>query len=388
MKIQTALACAMSLAFASNAMAADAPRYSVLGEWPVKLTTESGIEAGLKGNLGYDYNRFGDDALPGGGTRFKDDDAWRRQELNAYLRKPGVFEAAIGYDFKSKLWLDNFLRFSSDVGGDLRVGQFKTPVGYEEAAVGTTATTFLERSLPASMVYEGRRLGVDWTYEKLKGWYFNAAVMSGGDLQGLNDGRTLAGRVVFNPIKRDDDVLHLGVSASNEKRDDDLARVRVRPEAFLTDVRLVDSGALGQVDSIDRLGLEAIWQHGPLLLQSEYLRMSVNREGRPDYSADGYYVSGSWVLTGEKRAYKSAAFGNVKPTHAYGAVELAARYSHVDLDDRQASLGGRQSDWTFGVNWYIGQHFKLQANYVMADSKRRGVDLDPDIAQVRMQIYF
>jgi phosphate-selective porin OprO/OprP len=30
----------------------------------------------------------------------------------------------------------------------------------------------------------------------------------------------------------------------------------------------------------------------------------------------------------------------------------------------------------------------LQANYVWADSKRRGLQLDPDIAQLRMQIYF
>ncbi|MGO1071263.1 OprO/OprP family phosphate-selective porin [Lysobacter sp. CA199] len=387
MRIKSMLAGAVSLAFA-GAACAEAPSYSLLGDWPVKLATDSGVELGLRGNLSYDYNRFGDDRLPNGGERFVVDDAWRRQELNAFLRKPGVFDVAIGYDFKSKVWLDNFLRLSNEVGGDLRIGQFKTPVGYEESAVGTTSTTFLERSLPASMVYQGRRLGVDWTYEKLAGWYFNAALMTGGDLQGDNDGRTLGARVVFNPLKTDSDVIHLGVAASNEKHDDDSARLRVRPEAFLTDVRLVDSGALGRVETVDRLGLEAIWQHGPLLVQGEYLRIDVEREGLNDYSADGYYVSAARVLTGEKRSYKSAAFGNVKPKHGYGAVELAARYSHVDLDDRDVSFGGRQSDWTVGVNWYIGQHFKLQANYVMVDSKRRGIDLDPNIAELRLQIYF
>ncbi|MNV78863.1 Phosphate-selective porin O and P [compost metagenome] len=50
--------------------------------------------------------------------------------------------------------------------------------------------------------------------------------------------------------------------------------------------------------------------------------------------------------------------------------------------------GGKQKDWTLGLNWYIGQHFKLQANYVLVDSERRGVELDPNITELRMQVYF
>ncbi|QWP79349.1 porin [Lysobacter sp. K5869] len=369
----------MSLLAVAPVWAADAP-YSLLGDWPVKLVGASGIEAGLKGNLSYDAADFDDAA-------FADDDAWRRQELNAYVRKPGVFELTLGYDFRNKVWLDNFARISG-AAGDLRIGQFKTPVGYEESVVGTTATTFMERALPVTAFYAGRRLGVDWTYEKTPNWYFNLGVQAGGDLLGDNRGRTLGGRVVFNPIKDDAQVLHLGLSASDEKRDDDSLRVQVRPEAFLTSRRLVDTGALKRVERIDRLGLEAIWQRGPLLLQSEYLRIGASREGAPDYRGDGYYLAASWVLTGEKRAYKSAAFGNLKPAREWGAVELAVRYSHVDLDDPGSALGGRQSDWTVGANWYLGQHFKLQLDYVRADARRRGVRLDPNIAEMRAQIHF
>jgi len=370
---------ALALLAAAPAWAAD-EGYSLLGDWPVKAVSESGIEAGLKGNLSYDGARFDDAA-------FAADDAWRRQELNAYVRKPGVFELALGYDFRNEVWLDNFVRVSG-AAGDLRIGQFKTPVGYEESAVGTTATTFMERAMPVTAFYAGRRLGVDWTYEKVPRWYFNLAVQAGGDLLGDNQGRTLGARAVFNPVKDDAQVLHLGLSASNEKREDDTLRLQVRPEAFLTARRLVDTGALNRVEGISRYGLEAIWQRGPLLLQSEYLRIGVDRYGAPDYSADGYYLAASWVLTGEKRSYKSAAFGNLKPAREWGAFELAARYSHIDLNDAGVALGGRQSDWTFGANWYLGQHFKLQFNYVWADASRRGVELDPEIVQLRAQIYF
>ncbi|MEH6413464.1 OprO/OprP family phosphate-selective porin [Pseudomonas sp. CGJS7] len=383
MTIKYAMTGVAILAFAAPAMAGDTG-YSLLGEWPVKASLGSDWEVGLKGNLAYDYNRFEQDSLPGNAV---EEDAWRRQELSLYLRKPGIFEASVGYDFKNEVWLDNYLKLSNERGGDLRIGQFKTPVGFEEGAVASNATTFLERSLAASMVYQGRRLGVDWTYERIPGWYFNAALMTGGDLQGDNDGRTLAARVVFNPIRSEDQVLHLGLAASTEKRDDDLARVRVRPEAFLTARRLVDSGALGNVEHIDRVGVEGLWQRGPWLAQGEYLRMDVQREGQPDYRADGYYLFGAWMLTGEQRSYKSAALGNVKPANAYGAVELALRYSRVDLNDG-VLRGGRQSDWTFGANWYLGRHLKLQANYVRVDSQRLGVKADPDITEVRVQIYF
>lgn len=373
--------CGLSL-LASSPVWAESPQYSLLGEWPVKYVGESGVEAGLKGNLSYDYDDFRDESFSPA------DDAWRRQELNAYVRKPGMFELALGYDFRNKLWLDNFVRVSGALG-DLRVGQFKTPVGYEESAIGTTATTFMERALPVTAFYAGRRLGADWSYDKLPNWYFNLAAQAGGDLLGDNHGRSYGGRVVFNPVKDDEQVLHLGLAASSEKRDDRSLRVQVRPEAFLTPRRLVDSGALNRVEDIQRLGLEAIWQRGPLLLQSEYLRLGASRYGgAPDYSADGYYLAASWVLTGEKRGYKNAAFGNVKPTREWGAVELAVRYSHVDLNDPGTALGGRQSDWTFGANWYLGQHFKLQFNYVWTDAARRGVESDPQIAQLRAQIYF
>jgi phosphate-selective porin OprO/OprP len=93
------------------------------------------------------------------------------------------------------------------------------------------------------------------------------------------------------------------------------------------------------------------------------------------------------VLTGETRPYKSGAFGNVKPKNDYGAVELGLRYSTLDLNDGIVA-GGKQHDWTLGVNWYLGQHFKLQANYIRAFSDKGTLALDPKITELRAQIHF
>ena len=126
---------------------------------------------------------------------------------------------------------------------------------------------------------------------------------------------------------------------------------------------------------------EAIIEYG------EYLDARVHPDGAPSYRGHGWYAFGSWVLTGESRGYSGGNVGDVKPKGPYGAVELALRYSELDLDDAPVA-GGTESNWTFGANWYINRYLKLQGNYVHARSDRRGLAVDPNIVEVRAQIAF
>jgi phosphate-selective porin OprO/OprP len=217
---------------------------------------------------------------------------------------------------------------------------------------------------------------------------------------------------VWNPVNRqpgagsreESNVLHLGLAYSTEDRDattdgrgivsNPTARFRAKPEAGLTSTRLVDTGNLAFPGTIKRLGVEGAWIHGPLLVQGEYLTVSAEPQGKPGFEGNGYYLQGSWVLTGESRPYSKGSIGNVRPIGEYGAFEVALRYSHVDLDDGPV-LGGEQDDWTIGANWYLGQHFKLQANYVRASSTRHygapidgDADVDPSVFEMRAQIMF
>jgi phosphate-selective porin OprO/OprP len=300
--------------------------------------------------------------------------------------------------------VDNFVHYGSRDLGDFRLGQFKTPVGWEEGGISASATTFLERSLPVQAVNMGRRIGVDWAYSWNPQWLTTLGYYNGGDLNGDNDGTGASAHVVFNPVKDNGEVVHLGLAVSRENRyattdSRDIvsvptARFRARPEANLTNVRLVDSGNLKNADNIDRAGLEAAWIRGPLLLQGEYLQFKADfTDAKPDYSGGGYYVSGAWMLTGERREYANAAVGNVKPAHAYGALEIATRYSELDLNDTPV-LGGKAHDWTIGANWYIGRHLKFQADYVRAYSNKyngvlkRDLEIDPEVFELRAQIYF
>jgi len=378
---------------AAPALAGD---YSFLGNWPTHHTFADGTDMGATVLYQYDVNDFShDDGLLG------DAHTNRRKYFGAYVRKKGVYDAIAQYDFQSKKWQDVFLRmqskalFGRDIGA-FRIGYSKTPVGFE-GNTSTPANTFIEQALPTQAVYENRRIGVDWAWYRAT-WLAQAGYYDGGDVQGGNDGHTFAGRLAWVLRNRPGDVLHLGATASRESPESSVnglgltnvpsARFRSTPEAGLSPLYLVDSGTLKNVDAIDRYGLEGLWIHGPWSLQSEFLRANTSfNDGKPAYHIDGWYAFASWVATGESRPYRDGNVGNVQPSRPWGAVEFAARYSTVNLDDG-SNLGGREHDWTLGVNWYLGQHLKLQANYVRAFSDHNGLVVNPRIFELRAQIAF
>lgn len=366
-----------------------------LENWPTSVSFDDGTELAAIGNFAWDSNAFSGD------PRLEDAEGMRRREFGATLKKKGVYDAMVYFDFESRTWLDVYLRLESKAlfGRDLgriRIGYMKVPVGLE-GVTSSRADSFMEIALPVQAIYQGRRTGVEWTLEQSQ-YLLQAGAYGGKDLQGDNPGQTFAARAAWTPRKAAGDVLHFGVAASRENPESyqdgrgdyfpPSARLRTRPEAGLTDVRLIDSGSLAPVDHLLRTGLEGIWVHGPLSLQGEALQARVARQdGLPDFHAAGGYVFASWLLTGESRPYAAGNVANPKPAHGYGAVELLARYSRLDLDDGVIQ-GGRQHDWSVGVNWYLTSHFKLQANYVHADATRRGVRTTPEAVEFRAQVHF
>ena len=346
------------------------------------------------GNLAYDANTFSGD------SRFLDEDRTRRTEIGIAFNANAI-DAGISYDVENRAWLDVHVRV--DIGalagsdaGRIRAGYFKVPFGLEGLG-STRASPFMESSLPTQALFPGRRLGAEWTHAR-QSFQLQGAFFGGNDLEGANPGTTTALRGLWTPAREAGRVLHLGAAASVERPRGDTsaegvaqaatARLRARPGAGLTDVRLLDGGAVGGVREIRRAGLEFLWIHGPLSIQGEALQARIARaDGAPDYEADGQYVFGSWVLTGEARPYSAGAVGNVVPTRRWGAVELLARYSRADLDDGLVE-GGRGHDWTLGANWYLGRNLKFQVNYVDAHASRQGVPSEPDVLELRAQFHF
>ena len=107
----------------------------------------------------------------------------------------------------------------------------------------------------------------------------------------------------------------------------------------------------------------------------------------------GWYLAGSWLLTGESRSYnrKGAFFYKVVPDNPIdngnlgkGAFELVSRYSSTDLNDRGVQ-GGEFQRWSIGANWYATDQWRLEANYGQGTLDRFGLKGKTDFLQFRLQ---
>lgn len=361
---------------------------------PVQYTSDSGYVFGVAGVLQYDHDGYSNGGYdPSTGMPlFKSTDGWNRSELDPYFKTPNGLEVQLGYDW-NRSWTTDYIQYSTNTIGDFRLGQFLTPVGWEQLE-GAPSWTFLTPSLPDLAISETFRIGARWSYGKIPHWFFQVAYFSGGDLSGKFPGHTYAGRVVFNPVSTKKQVIHIGLSASREYPSDHTAKFFAPPEASLTKTYLVTTKSLPLTHSIDRAGLELGFLHGPLFAQGEYLELAAHRDdGLPEFRGHGYYLLASWMLTGETaRTYKFGKFQLPKPEHKFGAFEIAARYSELNLEDGIVQ-GGREDNWTVGVNWYVNTNLELQANYVWAHANHSPANLyvapiDPRIFEVRAQVSF
>lgn len=209
--------------------------------------------------------------------------------------------------------------------------------------------------------------------------------------------RAITARFTGTPL-RGPVLLHLGASASRRDPDDDRMRVGNPPESgsaaesiLLREALSIDAPTAHNVDDATIYGLEFALRHGAKLLEAEYIRSDIDRRaGHSDLNFDGYYVEGSWVLTGERRAYSTrrGSFGSIRPRHRYGAWELALRYGELDLRD-QGIRGDKGETVAAGVNWYPVKHVRLMLNgvHVRENQAAGGTDSE-SIAQMRAQVNF
>ncbi|MFO7861241.1 MAG: porin [Desulfosalsimonas sp.] len=288
--------------------------------------------------------------------------------------------------------------------GNIKIGHFKEPFSLEEQG-SSKYITFMERGLP-NVFSPSRNTGVmayDAALGKRMSWAIGAFYDADGFGEGFNDSTDInvTARVTGAPVYADDGrkAVHLGLSYTRQFRDEDetTLRYRQRPEAHITGVRLANTGSFG-LDDADIMSLEAAMVMGPFSVQAEYMQSFVGSDAANDPSFSGYYVYGSYFLTGESRNYKpgSGSFGRVKPNRNFsfhkpgaGAWEVGVRYSNLDLND-EAIEGGELSNLTLGVNWHLNPNVRMMLNYVYADLEdRENVEDDnANIVQARFQVDF
>ncbi len=378
-----------------------------------KVKTKGGLEVSTKdgafsfslgGRVMLDAAYYDEDK-----TKLGDGTEVRRARLEAEGRLFHDWTYELGVDFAggSSDVKNAYIGYEGWWPASFKMGQFKEPFSLEEMT-SSKYITFMEPALPNAFA-PGRNIGIGahryWETLTAAGGLFGEAFDSDPDDEG-DEGWGAAGRLTYAPLHLETRAVHLGAAAEYRKPDDsDEIRFRTLPESHVTDVRYAntditidkDKVKILEVDNTVKYVLEAAGVWGPFSVQGEYIHTDVNRNsGFEDVSFDGWYTFASWFLTGESRRYRArnGAFGRIKPQHRYGAWELAARYSTIDLSDGPVT-GGEEKNITLGLNWYINSQLRAMANYIIIDNDDDANDAgdadggdDPKVFQLRLQADF
>ncbi len=201
------------------------------------------------------------------------------------------------------------------------------------------------------------------------------------------DGFQATTRLTALPIWQDqgERYLHLALALRYNSADSGQLRFSGRPETNATDL-YVDTGNV-PADHAWHTGLEALWADGRYSVLAEAVAAHVAANALADPTLTGWYVTGSWTITGGgPRPYdRRAGYARRMPVaHRHGEVELVARIGHVDLDDGPLS-GGTLDKWYLGANWWATKRWKASLGYGDADLDRFGVDGNTKILLARLQ---
>ncbi len=353
-----------------------------------------------------------------GATANRETTAAKDLSNGAYFRRARLgVEGTIARDFNYKLMFelggagtegptrinDAYINYTGFAPWTIQLGAF-SPAANMDDGTGVEDLVFIERATPAELSRTlggaDSRLGLGIRDAGTR-WMSSLTLTSRtvNDAEVFDSQFAAVGRASWLALTGADYNLHLGLSGTNVLKPADqgsattpryAVRFRDRPEIRVDSTRLIDTGSI-DADSVYAAGAEFGAQWKSWYLQAEDFRYGIKRReptvlSNPSFG--GWYAQGSWILTGETRRYSvaSGSFASPRPFVPFtmnggrGAWELAARYSHTDLnhDEGIAGLappsdgirGGVQNIWTFGVNWYVNPNLRLMFNYLRINVDR------------------
>jgi phosphate-selective porin len=289
-------------------------------------------------------------------------------------------------------WRDVFVNYSQFAAAQVQAGKFKLPLGMEENT-SVANLDFAYRSLASNQLAPGRDQGL-----MMHGRVLNRMVryeVGVFDHDGRNGrtsntekvfgGRTVATRFTIQPFRAarsSASDLQFGVAVTSSDVPLGLSSLRgesVLGEVFYTSPQNVQG-------TRRRMAFEGRWRPGPFSVKSEYIRVTTERLGQSvedtdlaPLVADGWYVSGTWAVTGDRKAHGLDNPRRPLFRGGIGAIELAMRVEKLTFGsaahDEEPSDGPRAAvvdgsadrATTFGVNWYVNRWVKLQWNAIRED---------------------
>lgn len=314
------------------------------------------------------------------------------------LRRAGL-DGRLGRDVRFQLehdlhrdgeWRDAYVGWSRFEHSAVRGGRFKVPFGREQLT-SVADLDFAHRTLASATIAPGRATGVmvDGRWRRYD--YAIGIFRHDGDNGRLREaqfvpegevarfGPSYAGRVRGAPLSPLGDrfrALRLGLAYGQTRVPEGLNSLRGRTlvgeRVFFSPMYVNGTRA--------RLGAEVSYTAGPAGVAAEWMQASEQRRRQgigdvdlSDLVTTGWYASGTWMLTGEKKA---SFDGPRRPLFAggWGAFELAGRIDALGFQTAsQAGLAmtnpraervlpHRARAVTLGVNWFVNRWVRLTMN--------------------------
>ncbi|MGL5684147.1 MAG: porin [Marinifilaceae bacterium] len=217
----------------------------------------------------------------------------------------------------------------------------------------------------------GRRMGLTYhvhprSYYGAIGVYTENGIGKLFEPQGSSSGVAVTTRHAYRYRGYDGGLVQVGGACSFRTTDNAKRSMGISSTGFssMTGLALVDA----TVDSaryVIKSCAEVLVMQGRVMVQGEYLRMEVMRDGGVGkYVAQGGYGQLSLLLGKSVYGYDNALAVPVRP--GAGGVEIVGRVDYVDANYGMWR-GGSCTDLSLGLNYFFHKHFavKLNVNYTL-----------------------
>lgn len=285
--------------------------------------------------------------------------------------------------FSKTLWKDVYADVNFADALQVRAGRFKIPFGGEQLT-GTSNLDFAYRSLGATYLSPSRDTGLAVHGQLRDGGinYWVGGFKHDGDnsrsrrIQGGDE--TLAARVTAQTWNQNNGPGILEFSAGvmrSEVSDEPVIPNGLRGRTVMSKFDFYEPVFVKGHRT--RLEADLDYMAGPVSTRAEYTWMSDQRldqgfgsDDLPEARARAWYVSGTLLLTGERKNRP------LEPRHRLGAVEVAGRIERI----RYAGVPGQDTPFrnpravtifpvandvaAVGINWYITRWAKVQVNAI------------------------
>jgi len=299
------------------------------------------------------------------------------------------FEGVIAKDFNFRIMpdfagstltlVDAFVGYQFSPALNIQAGKFKVPFDLERL-VSQTDLPFIERSYTAGLS-PNRDNGIHLFGDVLEGRLtYNLAWVNGtsdGESSIVDDDsdKEAVVRLFAHPFKGSGSLLEqfgAGIAVTNGNKAGGVPapyRTNAQQTAYSWRTGVLSNGTQTRIEP------QAYFYHGPFGLlgawtSSEHVvSLGTNTS---ELKHTGWFVTGSWLLTGENATYRSVnpAKDFSPSSRTWGAWEVLLRLSGLDVDDaafpifaNPATSATEVSSISVGVNWYLNRNVKASVNY-------------------------